>query len=119
MTNEQRIAPAVGAAARHLQQKSGSSRSPILMGRLTTLLALLHRKGRPLPTRATITKVVGYKSVHSLDKAIQKLIECGHFTLDVRTLPGNSARGPSIRRERFLIPDPMLFSMVCSNVIWK
>jgi hypothetical protein len=119
MTNEQRIAGATAAAARHLQQKSGSTKLPILMGRLAALLALLHRKGRPLPTRETITKWVGYKSVHSLDKATQKLLECGYFTLNVRTLPGNSASGPSIRKERFLVPDPMLFSMICANVIWK
>jgi hypothetical protein len=119
MTNEQRIAPAAQAAMNFIQSRTGSNRPPRRQATLAVLLSLLHRKQRPVWTRATLAKLCGYKSVYSVDAAIQSLVGHGFFTQKVRTLPGNAANRSTIRRLRYYEPTPQLFALICSKVVWK
>ena len=118
MTNVQRLADAFAWAEEFLRRKSGSRKPPIRQARLLVLLSLLHRKSMPAWTRAKIAEFTGHARPDGVDKSLQSLIENGFVTQRIRTVPGRSARGPSIRRERYYEPQPLLFAAICSNVAW-
>jgi hypothetical protein len=120
MRNMQRIAPACTAAMGAIQARTGSNRPPHKQATLAVLLlSLLHRKQRPVWTRATLAKLCGYKSVFGVDAAIHSLVRHGFFTQKVRTVPGNATNRRTIRRLRYYEPEPMFFALVCSKVVWK
>jgi hypothetical protein len=115
---EWRLDPAFGEAEARQRSYSGCRRSPRRSAKLTVLLVLLARKGCPVWSRELLAQFAGYKSVHGVDKAIQALIQRGEFTPDIRPEPGRNARGPSIRRPRYLMPAPDLKRIVEAKVRW-
>jgi hypothetical protein len=119
VTNMQRIAPACAAAMGAIRARTGSNRPPYKQAALAVLLSLLHRKQRPVWTRATLAKLCDYSSVFGVDAAIHSLVRHGFFTQKVRTVPGNAANRRTIRRLRYYEPEPMFFALVCSKVVWR
>jgi hypothetical protein len=116
---ERRLSPAFDAVAERLVEWRGSRRPPSRQAKLATFLVLMWRKEQPVWPRRMLAQAAGYASKDGVDKAVQALIESRLFIPKIRTAPGSNAKGPSIRRLRYLVPNPELFSLVCSTVRWR
>jgi hypothetical protein len=116
---ERRLSPAFDAVEKRLIAERGSHKPPSRQAKLATFLALLWRKEQPVWPRRMLAQAAGYAIKGDIDKAVQTLIESGLFTPKIRTTTGSNAKGPSIRRQRYLVPNPNLLSLVCSKVLWR
>jgi hypothetical protein len=122
MTADQhrRLAPAFAAMGDRLPRRLGHSQKPRrCQAALATFLVLLWRMQRPVWSRKALAAVAGYAGPEGVDKAIQAFIASGLFVEHIRAEPGRSRRGPSIRRLRYLEPNPEVFSLVCATVLWR
>jgi hypothetical protein len=87
-------------------------RPPELSARLLTLLVELYKRGLPYPPRAEVADALGAPSPFGIDAAINRAMERGMLSVEIRTEEGNASKRTNVVMKKFYKPSKELLEVV-------